>query len=265
MNDRSRPEAAPESLLTTPQSVAAGTDNAGDARRRADRIRLLLNTITEQLDKVVRLIEQAREEGDHLALGYPSWTTYVATEFGELLTGLSRPNRRLAVGALDDLGMSTRAIASVVGTSPQTVSNDLVAVAGVQKWTPEVHDDREVEGRDDEVHDREVDVRPGGGHLAPVVGLDGKTYQRKPPRPPRRSGYPIQYRDALDGVRQAVAKLEKVQADDRFSRNRPGLQHHTALVCELTSRLAALALQLRPDISVREAIIPTTEAGGPVA
>ena len=96
-----------------------------NARHRRDRIKLLLTSMTEQTNKVVAILEEAQTNEDHLTLGYKSWTAYIAGEYAGLLADLNRAQRREVVGSLTAAGMSTRAIAGVVGTSQKTVVKDL--------------------------------------------------------------------------------------------------------------------------------------------
>lgn len=97
------------------------------ARERADRIRDRLVMIVEHRDEVLALIRQARDAGDAESLGYPSWSAYVSGEFGGLLPRLSRDERIPLASQLRALGMSTRAIAPVVGIDERTVRRDLNA------------------------------------------------------------------------------------------------------------------------------------------
>jgi hypothetical protein len=95
--------------------VSAATVTGQEARRRRDRIKLLLTSMTEQTNKVVAILEEAQTNEDHLALGYASWTAYIAGEYAGLLAELTRANRREVVGSLTSAGMPTRAIAEIVG------------------------------------------------------------------------------------------------------------------------------------------------------
>jgi hypothetical protein len=199
------------SLLVS--SIPAGPDIAQEARRRRDRIKLLLTSMTEQTNKVAAILEEAQTNEDHLTLGYKSWTAYIAGEYTGLLAELNRAQRRVAVGELTAAGMSTRAIASVVGTSQKTVVKDLQVIPEVSpgddlaysfecgsrcwhspicqrvKKTPQKITETkcDVEGHEDHV-DREdvLDVALGGlrtfldEHPVPtdrkVTGMDGKLY-----------------------------------------------------------------------------------------
>ena len=66
-----------------------------DARRLTERIRLLTTTVQESVEKLSALISEAQTSGAHIALGYRSWTEYVAAEFSDspLRLGPRRPPR----------------------------------------------------------------------------------------------------------------------------------------------------------------------------
>lgn len=124
-------------------------------RKRAARIRRLLGTIADHRDEVLALVQQAKEANDAEALGYPSWTAYVVEEFGGVLPRLDREDRRPLVVELRALGMSTRAVAGLVGVNHVTVLND--EKAGGESSPP---------------------AAPVGQPYATTTGLDGKTYVR---------------------------------------------------------------------------------------
>ena len=108
-------------------------------------------------DRVDRFVEDAaslwaRRPWD--ALGHKSWAD-CCEAYGVTLR-LPRADRRELVALLDQEGMTTRAIAPVVGASHMTVKNDLDA--GVKNFTP--------------------DAGP-----RTKTGLDGKTYTVQPRKP----------------------------------------------------------------------------------
>lgn len=97
------------------------------------RIRLMANAINEHLGKLQELVGEAKRGEIHKALGFRSWTEYVADVF-TVQVRLDREQRQELVGYLSGEGMSQRAIADVVGASVGTVNSDL---SGVQNRTPE--------------------------------------------------------------------------------------------------------------------------------
>lgn len=96
----------------------------GAAERRAERITLRLDAIADNYRAVLPMIREAIEKRDDLALGYRSPGDYVSDRFGQSLAGLGIEVRRAVVGELTEAGLSTRAIAPVVGVSQKTVDRD---------------------------------------------------------------------------------------------------------------------------------------------
>ena len=109
--------------------TAVATFAEHDARRLTERIRLLTTAVQDSLTKLATLIAEAREQQVHLALGYRSWPEYVVAEFGQTPLQLDRDDRRELVVKLAGLGMSTRAIAPVIGADQKTVVRDLATEA----------------------------------------------------------------------------------------------------------------------------------------
>jgi hypothetical protein len=64
-----------------------------NAERLDKRIRLLVQTINDNFSKLVDLVEESRRNEIHKALGYPSWTAYVADVF-TLTARLDHARRR---------------------------------------------------------------------------------------------------------------------------------------------------------------------------
>lgn len=221
-----------------------------DAQRRCQQIQLLLESMTRQKEKVLFLVTEAKKHDDHLVLGYPSWPAYVSAEFAGALTELTRNDRRWFAFALSETGMSSRAIAPIVGVSDRQVRYDaetggkpLPTSVTQQQVGQDVPPDRDVrlgedlEDRLDE--DRDLDARLGNAlaeipkitSTTPtnvVVGMDGKSYPTYPRSrtPSRRKRLPLPdaYRDAVYDLRRAVEKLDRLTADDRFVTNRPAIR-----------------------------------------
>jgi hypothetical protein len=143
------------------------------ARNRADRIR-------EGLEELKPLILAAWEARDWEVLGYSSWQEYVVGEYGGQLR-LGRTERQEAVKELHDVGMSTRAIGSVLGVHHGTVARD-VANATTEP--------------------------------TPITGLDGKTYQPPPPRQEESIEYSTAAWVDLAGLMETIERtLERDAAD----------------------------------------------------
>lgn len=109
-----------------------------EAEERANRIRA-------GMAEIAPLIFMAWKARDWQALGHKDWNAYVDAEFGGT-PRLPVEQRRELVTEFASEGMSTRAIGKALGVSQPLVVSDLQVI------------------RTD--------------HLAPVTGLDGKTYTR---------------------------------------------------------------------------------------
>lgn len=144
--------------------VASLTED--EAERLTLRISLKLGVLADSYESVMPLIREAIDRNAHEVLGYPSVGAYAADRFGDTLTRLGVEMRRDVVKELTAAGMSTRAIAPVVGVNNATVHRDLAA--GVADATPEPSN---------------------------VVGMDGKQYTRPAPKPePRPADEEERYR-----------------------------------------------------------------------
>lgn len=171
-----------------------------EAERLTQRIALKLDAMADTYAGVMPLIREAIERRAYLALGYDGVSAYVSDRFGDTLAKLNVGMRREVVHELTEAGMSTRAIAPVVGVSHMTVKRDQAGVTPVTPQTPaalaagatpprEAAESPKVapaEGtRDAAASAGTADATattPGaenpGISRPPVVGLDGKTYTR---------------------------------------------------------------------------------------
>jgi len=131
-----RPTGCEVTVISDP-TAAVVHPHAADADRRRQRIKLLLETMIQNRGKVLDLITEASESHDHIALGFKSWTDYVRTEYAGLLTRLTVEDRRETVLILSRTGLSTRAIAPIVGTNHSTIVRDLLPPARSQVFQME--------------------------------------------------------------------------------------------------------------------------------
>jgi len=246
-----------------------GNNRSVGADRRRQRIKLLLETMIQNRGKVLDLITEASEKHDHIALGFKSWTEYVSTEFAGLLARLTVEDRRETVLILSRTGLSTRAIAPIVGTNHSTIVRDLQS--GGADAPPA--DDHEIQPhlRSEEAFVEHLGMRPDeadalissglvtnreefdeaarqlGDHPAPertVVGLDEKRYRAPKPKP-RRASFPDAYRYAVDDLDKVVRRIEKLHADDRFLGHREDLQQRRG---GLLSEVAWVVSEIESDL-----------------
>jgi hypothetical protein len=215
----------------------------GPATRRRDRIKLLLGTMVETKEKVLVLITEAKDGDDHLALGYRSWTEYVSTEYAEILADLNREDRRFAAFALSQTGMSSRAIAPIVGVTDRQVRSDVAQVGN--DFPP-----------DDECPGLAPIVSASGqapGTVRQVIGTDGKTYisAGKPPKAKtRRKPLPDAFWDATYDLGRVTTRLENLHKDDRFQSNRQAVRRHRADLFRAQTILRKLIADLGDDQGV---------------
>lgn len=140
------------------------------ARRLTERIRLIAQNVADNVEKLRELVKQAKESDAHVALGYASWTAYLTDVFGDEPLRLARDVRQELVAELAAQGMSTRAIAPIVGASQRTVANDVSSSAHLAEEVTVIN----VISETGEV----VEEEP-----RQVTGLDGKTYTAPRPKP----------------------------------------------------------------------------------
>lgn len=128
-------------------AVATTEDHA---RRWAERARLDLEAAADRGESGLSKIRTAITERHDEVLGYRSLGDYLRTEYADALGNVCRvfgvEFRRQVVAELTEAGLSTRAIAPVVGTSSATVKRDVIAGGSheppaVDAETGEVSDD----------------------------------------------------------------------------------------------------------------------------
>ncbi|MGY2093486.1 hypothetical protein [Nocardia gipuzkoensis] len=140
------------------------------------------------------LVKQAYVSRAWSVLGYDSWDDYCTREFGNSRLQLPREERSEVVASMREIGMSSRAIAAATGLARGTVLKELNQVDQID---PPV----------------------------PVTGVDGKTYQPKPPaqepepRSPRRRPITDAFFDATYTLTKDTARIARLAADDRFGKN----------------------------------------------
>jgi hypothetical protein len=129
------------------------------AERLDKRIRLLVNSVRENVAKIEGLLIEAEAGQIHLTLGFKSWTAYLADALGGRLE-LNTEARRKVVELLAGHRMSQRAIAQATGVGRTTVQRDLAATDGqvAHNGPPET-----------------------------VIGLDGRTHPATPKQDPHEA------------------------------------------------------------------------------
>jgi hypothetical protein len=128
------------------------------AEEITDSIRTISGEIAERFVDLADLVARARDGRADVALGFASWPVYLAETVGTIHTE-TRDERRVLAQYLTEQGLSTRAIAPILGVGKSTIDRDVGA--GVPYGTPDV-----------------IDADP-----EPITGLDGKSYPRPKPAP----------------------------------------------------------------------------------
>lgn len=221
------------------------------ARRLTERIRLVALNVGEGIDKLKALATEARAADVHTVLGYASWQAYLADVLGDTPLRLERDTRKELSVELTALGMSTRAIAPILGISHMQVKRDIDA--GVTNVTPEPfiptrvpHPLSDEPGAVTKLtgtnpaaesywspEESFVGAHPITGEVIEpaepaartVGGLDGKTYTVTPAAP-RRKPLTDAAKDIGWEIRKATEKLQRITNDDRFTRNKEEVAAH---------------------------------------
>lgn len=192
-----------------------------EAERITTRIADLLDGIADNIDQVIPLIREALTRQAWAALDYNGPSDYISERFSGALQRLSPEVRRPFAAELSAAGMSTRAIAPIVGVDQSRVARDVQVMRSASPASPETEHGLPTTDR--------------------IVGLDGKTYRRPDPAPEpaviidrttgevtdhqqqparRRQPLPDAFLHQAIAARKAVEALERLVADDRFPRNR---------------------------------------------
>ncbi|AMS04626.1 hypothetical protein DUY81_08610 [Acidipropionibacterium acidipropionici] len=209
-----------------------------EAERITTRIADLLDGIADNIDQVIPLIREALTRQAWAALDYNGPSDYISERFSGALQRLSPEVRRPFAAELSAAGMSTRAIAPIVGVDQSRVARD---VQVMRSASPAASGTTE--------HGLPTTDR--------IVGMDGKQYRRPEPRSldewrgevlhqaeetgevvkltgpksvadpsgrqqspkPRRTPLTDQFRNATTDLTRKTETIARLCDDDRFPRN----------------------------------------------
>ena len=187
------------------------------AERLTQKIQATIVSAREQLRTVEDLLREAQAGDAATILGYKSWTEYVSDIFSQTPLRLEREDRAEVAKVLSRYGMSTRAIAPMIGVNQTTVRRDL--------------------GEGDQVSpDGSPDV------IGEVTGLDGKVYSKPEkvaePEPEvvdkpvkaRRTALSKAAREAAATLTAGLDLIESIMADDRYKANKDGVRQELSAV-----------------------------------
>ncbi len=209
---------------------APGPMSSAEAGRLTRRIEHRLSQLAESYEAVLPLIHEAITRDAHAALGYASPGAYIADRFGDTLSRLGGDVRREVVRELAASGLSSRAIAPVVGTSDRQVRRDIGPRSAGGTCVPPARDDAGASddaAREPHRHGAPFSVtahgtgqwvastEPGpsagsthwgsGANGGPeVTGIDGKRYPR---RRQRRAPRDHTIRTAFDALDSAARRF----------------------------------------------------------
>jgi hypothetical protein len=218
-----------------------------EAERITSRIADKLDSIADNYEQVLPLIGEALTRNAWKPLGYASPTDYVSERFSGALKRLPLEVRRPVVKELSEAGMSTRAIAPVVGTTHTTVRRDLEAggtnvppqprsdaelLAG-QPWTPPT--------------EPETTTRWGLPKSDKILGPDGKQYTRPEPKEhkPKAEAITSQFSSAIVDLDRVLDRFHRISTNDNFNRNKSQIEAlHGSDLARAISELQNLANQL---------------------
>jgi hypothetical protein len=158
------------------------------------------------------LLLEAQEGQAWELLGFRSWPEYVSDIFAQTPLRLAREDRIEAAKTLTKYGMSTRAIAPILGVDDSTVARDL-------------------QGTD-------------AADTATIVGMDGKTYQKSANSRPdvedaageavssRRPRLATEAREAARAISAGLDLIENIMADKRYQSQKEKVRAELATAIE---------------------------------
>lgn len=215
--------------------------SAGEAQRLTQRIKLTASTVRDGLFKLRNLVDEAKNSNAYQVLGYQSWTAYLSDTLADEPMRLGRDERQELVSYLSGEGLSTRAIAPIVGASQKTVDRDIRGESNDSPAEP-VHTvdtpaDPEPEFDPTPVlpprEDDWIAADPNTGEVIDlpvtvtethtvktVTGLDGKTYPKPEPKADRRRSLVDDAYTASRELWKAVERVRTIRGDDRYTRNK---------------------------------------------
>lgn len=208
------------------------------AQRRVERMRFHATTMNESAQSLLKVMYQARELEDHVTLSYQSWPAFLVDVFGNEPLRLTREARREVVAEMSNAGMSTRAIAPLVGVSKSQVAADIeVSTSGqvppdvtpapvdfegmaVNPSTGEVIDGPTIHAEPTPVTTEHTLTEK----VKTTTGLDGKEYKRPEPVAQRRRSLVDDAVKARQDLWAAVTRIQTLMQDDRYQRNKTDIR-----------------------------------------
>lgn len=213
-------------------------------------------TLTDRIKVAVEgtwlLIQEAYTSRAWGALGYDTWDTYCAAEFGTARLRLPREERQEVVASLRESGMSLRAISSATGISPATamrdsrVSDETPSVVLGTDGSTYVATRTVPQQTDDNLLDGDDWLQPTGPGFEAAVTPPAPA----PPKAKRRP-FPDEFASATHDFVRIAERLDRLRDDDRFTRNRHQTHHRASDIVRALDSVTQLAADM--DLPAAEA------------
>lgn len=210
------------------------------ARKITERLRLQATNYQEAREKVIATLDEAQNGDAAGLLGYASWTAYVADVFSDAPLRLERDARQDLVAELASRGMSTRAIAPIVGVSDVQVHRDIKrAEATATSVAVETPPQTMMRVNPDTGEVEDVPARH-------VTGINGKEYAVaiKPPSPakPKPEAIASQFSNAVADLNRLLDRFHRISTDAAYTRNTETISAlHHADITRAINELQTLA------------------------
>ncbi|MGG7507983.1 hypothetical protein [Plantibacter sp. YIM 135249] len=223
--------------------------SAGDAQRLTQRIKLTASVVRDNLFKLRNLVDEAKNSNAWQVLGFKSWTAYLSDTLGDEPMRLGREERQELVGYLAGEGLSSTAIAPIIGVTDRRarqlvaeVGNDFRPEPDLEPLPPANPFTGEVIDADELGNDGMTDVErnayaesyhqtvgnktiseaeKAAYQTVKTMGLDGKEYTRpSAPSEPRRRSLVDDAFTANTRLWEAIERIRSIRNDDRYTRNK---------------------------------------------
>lgn len=212
----------------TIQATESPVMSEREATQLTEKIRITAHNYADARQKLTEYVAEAKAGSAHLALLYKSWTAYLSDVLGEEPMRLARGERQEMVQMLSAEGMSTRAIAPIVGATKSQVARDLGSAPN------------------------------GTDEPRTVESMDGitRTFQPRPeqnvwiepasePARPRAEPVTTQFTAAIVELNKIMSRLHRISENPNFTKNKNQIATlHGSDLARTISELETLAESL---------------------
>lgn len=210
-----------------PTDIVESSFTKRQAEQLDKRIRTTVTTLQANWDKLNELVAQAKDGNLHIALGFNSWTAYLADAVHVQPTSIEE--RRELVALLAGEGMSNRAIGAVVGADDRTVRRDIDAVEAA---SGESVASAETEGLDGKSYKKKRSPKQAAESDEPEV-IDAEVVEDEPELPLEGGTPPVpvptqdleeDFDDATTNLTSDVKLLQELLKHSEFDFSRADLK-----------------------------------------